>query len=182
MKKSIEKKKAVEFIKTSRQNGLSDKEIFNELSSRYFSEKDIIMLINSTLKPELKEKYKWHNRALIAIIILFVILNTTFTIVFWDDKHVIFDVAGLVTVNFLNLFLLFGIMDYKVSYYKFIGFIGGYSLISVLLDSYDNIDNLYIALALLPVLVLSYLLDKKLYPRYSEAKFPKDENGEYIFG
>ena len=181
-KKSLENKIARKFIVDSRNNGMTDQEIYHELSQQYFDKHEIALLIAGTVKPENKNKYKIYNNILLGFIGFFILFKL-FIIINLIIQNGVQLLPHLFALTFVLLLavVMYGIATYSTPYRSYRFFII-YTFGFTIMHTADRIDMLISAVLGSIIVGLLYYLDKKLFSDYRPNKMKQDSNGEYILG
>ena len=178
-KKSLDIKAAQKFIVESRDSGITDREIYNELSQRYFDKKTVALLIIATVKTENKNKYRTYNNILIGLLGLAFLLHILFVF------SMTIQLEPLWTLLHVFLFPLLAVgFAYEIARYRPVYRYCGIMAIAVFINSisiYDIGTNIFINLVFAVAIAgLSFYLDRKIFPNFSTKNIMKDSNGEYI--
>ena len=182
-KKSLENKIARKFIVDSRNNGITDQEIYHELSQQYFDKHEIALLITGTVKPENKSRYKIYNNVLLGLsgfFILFKLFITTNLIIQNEGQLS----THLLVLTFVLLFagIMFMVAKYDGQSYRVGGILAISFFCQIIAHSANGIDILISTSIASIIAGLLFFLDKKLFPDYHPRKMKQDSNGEYILG
>ena len=182
IKKSINKKKAREFIIESRLNKKSDQEIYNKLSEQYLDKKTIAKVITRTVTKEYKDKYKVLNIILLCLIGIAIIFKVIPVFGMNIETGGIWPLLLIFVVMALNLYFFYEVFRFNANIYKLIGFLSVVNLFRFLINL-EEAGILDIVLSLgtgLGIIGLSFYLGSRLIPNYNPINMKKDENGEYI--
>ena len=185
-KKSLDVKTAQKFIIESRNNGMTDQEIYNELSQQYFDKQSIAGLITATVTSESMSKYKVHRYILLGLIVLvtvFYLLSLIDFSNFTSEIGFILPITLLLSASIYMYVMLIKYMYAEVFKFCSIGAI--WVAIRFLCDlRYDFVNHTYQLIGLIIivlVVVLSYYISRKMFPNRRLKKLKRDSNGEYIF-
>lgn len=180
-KKSLDYKVAKQFIIESRNNNISDQEIYNELVQRYFDKKGIAVLIKSIIKTEVKQKYKIYNQILIGLLWLTIILKILTVIPLTLQSGILYTIIMMLLAPLINLYFIYNIAKYNGPFYRFCA---GLSIASFFqsMSYFENVFSIVInALLVIVIAGLCNYLGKKFYPLVNPKNYKKDSNGEYLF-
>lgn len=179
-KKAIDKKSALNFIVTSRENGKTDQDIYRELSLRYYDKKSLALLITATPRTENKNKYKIYNNVLLGLLVFVILLRILVVFRLTIETGQIWTLLFLFIVPFFAAYFAYEIAQYSAPFYRICGFMTIFSALRTIMkleSSTDILINLVLAVA---IAGLSFYLDNKMFPDYSPQNLKKDSDGEYI--
>jgi hypothetical protein len=179
-KKSLDTKTAQKFIVESRDKGIADQDIYNELSLQYYDKKSIALLITGTVTTENKNKYKIYNNILLGLLGLVILLRILRVLSLTIETGQLWTLLFVLIVPFFTAFFVYEIARYNASIYRLCGIftiLGSLQTITKL----DGAADILITLAITGSIAgLSFFLDSEMFPDYSPKKLKKDSNGEYI--
>lgn len=179
-KKSLDRDTAVVVITQSREAGKTDQQIHNELSQEYADKKKLAILITSTARVELKEKYKSLNNLLVGLLAAGAITKILFIITVALGEQ---DPWLMLMVLWVPLFNLYGVYYISRYFAPMYFFCGGFAVVSILesLKGQGGVaDTVFTILFAIAIAVLSFYLDKKMFPNFKPFGLKKDSNGEFI--
>ena len=187
-KKSLDEKVATKFITESRNNGMTDQEIYNELSQQNFDKQLIASLVAFTVTSEKRRKYRIHRCILFGLIAITALLSLLSSVDSFSDF--VSDVGDVILVIIIMLFVGFYIFmlikfEYKTAYSQcsFLSFL-------ILLSSFVRLNSQFVSynykyiimqICMALIAVLSYYISRKMFPNRRLKKLKRDSNGEYIF-
>lgn len=177
-KTSLDKKAARQFVIDSREKGLTDQEIYSELSQRYYDKKSIAFLITSIVTPANRERYRVLNYVLAAFLALVVLSRSLLVVDMALHRGAWFLLLLGIVPLFAAIFAI-GITRYNAVVYRVCGYMAVFGLLRSLPDIGSNV---WFAVELFITAViagLSLYLGAKLFPGYS-YKLRRDTNGEFI--
>lgn len=165
------KKEIIKIIKEKIKLNIPKVEIEKELVSKYKVE-EFIKILADFPEPELKQKYKKHNTALIICLVLIMLFRLA------DVFDLSLDFGGGAMILFIVLvfgipaYLINGLRFYRKSFYGIIIILSIASLGSFL-RAPENFQYIYNTLEFIIVLVttiISIFLFRKIYPKKLIAK------------
>ena len=187
-KKSLDEKVAAKFITESRNNGMTDQEIYNELSQQNFDKASIASLIAFSVTPEKRRKYRIHRYILFGLIAITALLSLVSNIDSFSD--LVSDVESIILEIIIMLFVGFYILlliksEHKVAYSQ-CSFLSFFTLLASffrLNRQFVSYNYKYLIMQILMALiaVLSYYISRKMFPKYRFKDLKQDDDGEYIF-
>lgn len=180
-KKSLNRKAATAFIIDSRDKGISDKEIYDQLKEEYYDKKVIALTITGTPTKADKEKYRLSNSILLALLLITAVIKVVYIILLSMVLKEIWLNVLILVAPLLNVLFFYEIYKYSASIYRLCGLMTIISLVNMITKPSDNMDiNIASALLGIAVIVLCFYLDRNLFPNFSPYNMRKDNNGDYL--
>jgi len=180
MKKSIDRKSVQRLIIDNRSLGKTDQEIYDQLSMVYFDKKSIALLITSTIKEELKRKYKLLNYILIGLLLSTVVFKIISIVGISLDTHKPWLLITIFFFPILNVYFIYQIANYYGPIYRFCGLIVIAGFLKMITESTHWIDICINLILSVGIAGIAFYLDQHMFPDYKPNKLIKNENGEFI--
>lgn len=182
-KKSFDKKTIQQSIVELRKTGMSNQDIYNELSQKYYGKEEIAILITKTVKDDIKSKYKIYNNILIGLLILAVIFNfigLVFMLFVFDFNTMLMLIFISIFAILIKILLIIEISKYNADIYKICGWLSVFSLVYSLIKLDWNWISITNVLLMGVMAFLCFYLRIKMFPDYDPKNLRKDKDGNYI--
>lgn len=184
-------------INELRSQGMSDQDIFNQLSDKYYEKDELSRAIYYTIKPQNFENIKYYYFSLVALTMIILFIRNLWS-VYINETYFLFgiplsifsevsQIASLITIFMLNV--------YRPPYSTFLTVMFLYIslyLVNISFKIYEFGAINYLSgiphiISLIFTLIICYLCYKIMkigFPNYKIKdiyQVPKNNNGEYIF-
>lgn len=180
-KKSLDGKAASSYIIENRNNGMTDQDIYTNLSQEYFDKKAVAILIKGTLTDEIKQKYKLYNNILLGLLGLSIFLKLIMVLNLAVETGELWTLILMLFVPIINIFLIFGVARYQIPIYRLCGFFSILSLMQTISHSANFWDTVFVLIFASLIAGIAFYLYSKLSPNYGPDSIEKDDTGEYQF-
>ena len=180
----MDRKSIQKFIVEARDQGKADQEIYNELTPQYYDKKGVAMLITGTPTREDKQKYKFWNTVLLALIGLTILSKVILGFSIMLATHEAVALLFVFVMPIINVWFFIEVARYNAPSYQAIGIFTFISLMQAFQQNQNhNIPGIYSPVNIVVTLLIGFLaffLSGKLFPKFKSINMQKDEHGEYV--
>lgn len=180
-KKSLDGKAASLYIIENRNNGMTDQDIYTNLSQEYYDKKAVAILIKGTLTDEIKETYKLYNNILIGLLGLSIFFKLILVLNLAVETGELWTLVLMLFVPIINIFLIFGVVRYQIPIYRLCGFFSIIGLMQTINHGANFWETIFSLIYASLIAGIAFYLDSKLSPNYGPNSIEKDDTGEYQF-
>jgi hypothetical protein len=181
MNKKIDRKSVQKFITESRDAGMKDQLIYDELRKDYTDKRKIALLIIGTVTTENKERFKTMNSILLGLLFISILFKFITVGGLAIESGQPWLLLLLLVFPIINIYFAYEIARYHAPIYKICGLL----TVVGLLRSFGQkgataeemiINTIFCAL----VAGLSFYLGYRMFPYYEPKELKTDKSGEYI--
>ncbi|MDQ3108896.1 MAG: hypothetical protein M3R17_03285 [Bacteroidota bacterium] len=178
-KKSIDRKALKKAVVFGRQDGKTDRQIYDELSLIYFDKKSIAQAINGTVTAEREKKYKVAQVVLLVLLAVTMVLKmlVVFGISLTSGKPALLIMVLIVPI--MNLLFFVQIARYEAPAYRLCALLTLLSLVQSFRVTSETADIVITLILGGGIAGLSFYLSSVLFPGF-RLNIEKGADGEYI--